>query len=376
MALTHHDSRPYAEAAANAAMGARAKMEAMIEAGRSQAVAVLAAVVNDQPHDQIVAGRALDWHPTANGVDVLIGDKPIGLHKHALGQMAQRADIPAAYVTHLMGSDWGRETLAHNLRRGYRDGRPGARFLAREVNGEIRGFLSDKFRRMDSRPIFETFASVAMGLGAVPYGGHALATKHEIKAIMPIIYEPIANEPMLVGMQLLNSDFGDGALSLRLFVHRLWCTNNATMDESMRQVHLGRRLDDGIAYSDRTYRLDTEATVSALSDTVKGLLGPEGIEKTVDRVRRANEAKIDPTKARDLLKGLTKAEQEAVIETYTSADVVAVPAGQTAWRLSNALSWVAGGVADKARTLEMERLAGDLLIRATGGAPEASPTAN
>lgn len=32
----------------------------------------------------------------------------------------------------------------------------------------------------------------------------------------------------------------------------------------MRQVHLGKRLDDSMLYSNRTYELDARATVSAL----------------------------------------------------------------------------------------------------------------
>jgi hypothetical protein len=376
MALYHHDSRRYEDAAAAAAMGARAKMEAIIAHGRTQAEGVLRQVFEDQPADSIAPAGRLDWRPTGEGVEVLIGDRPAQIHSHALGQMAQRAEIPAAYVSHLMGSEWGRDLLATNLRRGYQEGRHGARFLVREVRGEVRGFLSDRFRRIDSRPVFGAFVDAVKGIGAVPANGSALATKSEIKAILPVILEPLGpTEPMLLGLQLLNSDFGDGALTLRTFTYRLWCTNAATMEESLRQVHLGRRLDDGISYSDTTYRLDTEATVSALTDTVRGLLGPEGQAKIVATVKAAHEAGLDPRQARTMLKGLTKAETEAVIETFNAPDVTACPAGQTAWRLSNALSWVANGTEDRSRALEMERLAGDVL-RGAPGAPAAAPAAN
>ena len=37
----------------------------------------------------------------------------------------------------------------------------------------------------------------------------------------------------------------------------------------MRQVYLGRRLDDSLNYSDRTYQLDANATVSALKDVIE-----------------------------------------------------------------------------------------------------------
>jgi hypothetical protein len=374
MALYHHDGRSYQEAAEAAAMGARAKMEKIIDEGRAAAVRVLQAVRDDQPEDRIAPTKQLDWRPAGDGVEILVGDRASKIHPHALSQMAQRVGVPASYVSHLLESEWGRDTLAYNLRRGYKEGAADGRYLVREVRGEVRGFLSDRFRRIDSRPVFDAFAVAAQTIGAVPMGGHALATKNEIKAILPVIHEPIPNEPMLLGLQISNSDFGDGALSIRAFCLRLWCTNAATLEEALRQIHLGRRLDDSITYSDRTYRLDTEATVSALTDTVTTLLGPAKVAETLDVIKRASEEQIDPRKARGLLKALTKVEQEAVIETFNAPDVLAVPAGQSAYRLSNALSWVANGTEDKGRALEMERLAGELLIKGAG-APVAA-TAN
>ena len=39
----------------------------------------------------------------------------------------------------------------------------------------------------------------------------------------------------------------------------------------MRQVHLGARLPDSLALPQKTYELDTQTTVSAVSDLTKGL---------------------------------------------------------------------------------------------------------
>jgi ribosomal protein L12E/L44/L45/RPP1/RPP2 len=136
-------------------------------------------------------------------------------------------------------------------------------------------------------------------------------------------------------------------------------------------------LDDSISYSDETYQLDTRATVSALRDTVRALLGPEKIAERLGTIKAAAARQVDPRQALALLSKLTKAEQKDVIETFTTADIVAVPAGQSAYRLSNALSWVANATEDRGRALEMERLAGDLLLRGAGKAPaETSAIAN
>jgi len=42
-------------------------------------------------------------------------------------------------------------------------------------------------------------------------------------------------------------------------------------------------------------------------------------------------------------------------------DVELLPAGNTSWRLSNAVSWLAGQVEDGERRLELEKVAGQLV---------------
>jgi len=54
----------------------------------------------------------------------------------------------------------------------------------------------------------------------------------------------------------------------------------AIFAEAMRQIHLGKRLADDILYSQKTYELDTETTVSALSDIINAHLNRVGIAST------------------------------------------------------------------------------------------------
>jgi len=45
------------------------------------------------------------------------------------------------------------------------------------VSGEVRGFLSDRYRRLDSRSIIEAFATAVQQKGALPYDGYDTDTK-------------------------------------------------------------------------------------------------------------------------------------------------------------------------------------------------------
>jgi hypothetical protein len=49
----------------------------------------------------------------------------------------------------------------------------------------------------------------------------------------------IASGVLVDGLSLENSDFGNGALSVRAYLLRIWCSNLAITQEEMRQVHLG-----------------------------------------------------------------------------------------------------------------------------------------
>jgi hypothetical protein len=62
-----------------------------------------------------------------------------------------------------------------------------------------------------------------------------------------------------------------------------------------------------------------------------------------------------------LRKSLTKGEVEQVTTAFNSPDVENLPPGNTDWRLSNALSWVAGQTQDAERKLDFMKLAGAVI---------------
>ena len=82
----------------------------------------------------------------------------------------------------------------------------------------------------------------------------------------------------------------------------------------------------------------------------------------MDLIRRANDRPVDANQAREMLrKALQKHEADSVVEAYNSPDTVNMPAGNSMWRLSNAISWVAGKTEDAERKLEISKLAGQIL---------------
>ena len=337
------------------------KLNRLIEDGRQNAGQVIEHVMNHQPQDFIVKANALHFSGKG-GLRVALDNAEFGVHRFALGQIAENANLPVKFLNSLTASDWGRALIAHNLSEIFNH-RDAKRHLVRTLNGEVRGFLSDSYRRLDSRPIIEAFVTGVQGLGALPYKGLVTDTKVCIQAILPDVFEAIPGEVIAFVMSLENSDFGNGALSLRVGALRIWCDNLAIFTEDMRQIHLGRRLDENILFSQRTYELDTRTTVSALGDIINAQLNRESIQKRMELLA-VNAAKtVDPQQAMRMLRdALGVGEAQKVIDAYKSADIEMIPAGNNAWRLSNAISWVGGQEPDAEKKLELMKLAGRVLL--------------
>lgn len=361
---------------------ARQILEDKIQLGRASAAALIERINTMAPRDSIAKGSALRFgtravpevlgrqatHEQAPELVIGYGDQGARIHRHALGQLASRAGVPSAYLAEMAnGFEWQRRLAAGILNEHFHQGEGNTRFLLRNVGtpagGEVRGFLSDKFRRLDNRPLVDAFATECAKVGAVPVDGTYSDTRVSLKALVPQVYEPVPGEVIAFGVEWGNSDFGSSAHVLRAFMLRVWCLNGATMENALSQVHLGRGISDDIELSQRTYELDTRASISALRDVVVATLAPRKIEAMCAGIQHAHEEKIDWKSARTgLAKKLLKGELAAVEAAFESEDTYNLPAGQSVWRMSNALSWVAGQKdIDSDRKLDLQRLAGQMV---------------
>lgn len=362
--MYHYGQKTYAEAASDAARFARNKIEGMISSGQEKAMQVITDIQRQVPKDRVVKGSALEFG-YEGGDDLIItvpGESKEKLHRNAFGQVLSRAGVPMQFARELekRGNGWAHELMAHNLNEIYSHSED--RHLMRSYDGSLRGFLSDRYRRLDSATLVEAFAQGMQKVQAIPVEGRMFDTKVFLKALLPVVYEPVPNEIVAFGLQWENSDFGNGAHNLRAFVMRLWCTNYAIADMGIRQIHIGARLSEDVTYSQKTYELDTQATASAIQDVVQSSLSPQRVQLYLNGIKEAHEEQIDPATAiKELSKRLNKTQVQQVIDTFNTPDVENLPPGNSRWRLSNALSWIAGNMDDREAALDFEREAGRLI---------------
>lgn len=386
--MIHHDERPYQQALKEAQI----HLEESIHKKAASAVRIIETVQHTIPNDRIVSTKALRFSHTTEmvkteGVEepqpkhhIILGTKRGSkgsfeelMHKHALNQAAGRAGIPETFINRMLEKPYGGELIVENLNTIFAK-EEAERFLVRSVNEEVRGVLSDAYRRLDSRPIIEMFAKSCQEIGAVPIEGVGGDLRFALKAVLPKAYlvgtgKQGNEEALAFGIQISNSDFGCGALSLAVIWIRCFCTNTATREDLLRKRHLGRRLEDDVTYAQETYEADTKATTLALRDNIKGVLGPANIDAMVEAVNKAIDTSVEPKKfferggELEKLK-LTKGEIEKARDTYMNAGVEVLPRGDSLYRMSNALSWIAQSAETPERRLELERTAGQLLDKA------------
>lgn len=347
-----------------AAAVARENLEKQLHEGRATAEATIAHVVNTVPDDTIVAGSALTFEGNGSLKVRFDGQDDVGLrpvHRNAFNQIASRAGVPIKFANELIEADegWKHELIAHNLNEIY--GRTGKRYLSRSVEGEIRGWMSDRYARYDSRPVLDTFIAGLQQIGALPLNGTSTDTRWSLKAVLPKVYEPVPGEVLVYGLELLNSDFGNGALHVRSFMDRLWCWNLCSGEDAIRKTHLGAQLGDDIRYSQKTYALQTETQASAVGDVVQHLLSEDACEAMNATIAKAADKKVTWDQVKGRLKALRSSEQEKVKDLFEGQDTYNLPEGKSVWRLSNAVSWLATGLEDGDRKLDLERVAGKIV---------------
>lgn len=294
------------------------------------------------------------------------------LNKFVYGQLAGKLNVPASYLTKLlMGPEWQR-TLAYtilNTTNGWIDK---DNVLVRTIGNEVRGIVSDQFRRLDSEMIFQAHLGEVYRDGAQISDGFMDDTRVMVESLLPdpILMPTQYNGDVFLafGTRLATSDYGDGALELRAFVMQGVCLNGMVRESVLRQVHLGGRLQSNLALSQHTYELDSEAQASAIRDLTKNLYSSESIKNRMLEVKAASDMLIEPENeikmllaAGKLLKG--EAEEVGKILMRNRAED-GVTGESTLWKFTQGLTAYSNqeGIAER-RRMELQEIAGELFNR-------------
>ena len=302
--------------------------------------------------------------------DNVFEEHHFSLHDNAVGQLATKMGIPTRYLKDLAsGKEWQRG-LASQILNQHCENTERSRMLVRCVGNEVRGVLSDSYRRLNSLDILMAFVKEATEKGAVVADALYTDTKMFVETLLPMPIEiPTVKNGTVVlfaGARFSTSDFGDGALDMRAFLLNGACLNGMVRESMMRQIHLGAKLPDSLALSEETYRLDTATSVSAVRDLTRGLYSKENIMAKAIEIQKAADIDVDFQKEiTRLVKGgsMLKSEGEEVekILMRNNPDD-GVTGGSSLWKLTQAITAHAREV-EPLRARELQEISGALIDR-------------
>ena len=297
-------------------------------------------------------------------------DGQFSLHDNAIGQLAERMGIPQRYLRGLAsGEPWAIALAAHLLNQ-HSDWTQRSRVLVRTVGQQVRGVLSDSYRRLNSVEILTAFVQEAAGQGAVISDAYMNDTKVWAETILPTPIEiPTVKNGIVTifaGARFSTSDYGDGAVDMRAFLLNGACLNGMVRESVMKQVHLGSKLPDNLQLSNKTYELDTKTTVSAVKDLTKGLFSKDNLMQKAIEIQVASEIDVDfdhELKRLTSSGGLLKQESKEVEKILMRNDPEdGVQGGATLWKLTQAITAHARELTPE-RSRELHELSGQLMNR-------------
>ena len=319
-----------------------------------------------QPTDSFIEVEEISSQPLTMNMP----DGQFSLHDNAIGQLAERMGIPQRYLRSLAsGEPWAIALAAHLLNQ-HSDWTQRSRVLVRTVGQQVRGVLSDSYRRLNSVEILTAFVQEAAGQGAVISDAYMNDTKVWAETILPTPIEiPTVKNGIVTifaGARFSTSDYGDGAVDMRAFLLNGACLNGMVRESVMKQVHLGSKLPDNLKLSNKTYELDTKTTVSAVKDLTKGLFSKDNLMQKAVEIQGASEIDVDfehELKRLTSNGGLLKQESKEVEKILMRNDPNdGVQGGATLWKLTQAITAHARELTPE-RSRELHELSGQLMNR-------------
>ncbi len=299
------------------------------------------------------------------------------LTRHGGAQVAEKAGIPTLYFHKML--DAGKTDLAAQNVNGWFNTQEDNR-LVRIADGQVRAVLSDRYRQLDNYDLAMQVMDKAKNHGAIFQDCQLTDTRMYLKLTVPGQMEDLkaqatpgsheridlnADDPVIPGLIVSNSEVGAGAFRVEPFVYRLMCKNGLIGTDTLYKVHLGGRMDIGqTIYKDDTLRTMDQALWSQVRDIIEATFDKTLLHKQIENLRRADKLPIkEPQEAIDaVVKDLALSEEkEKDLLRYFAKESTN---GETVFSLVNGITRLAQDSKNYDDRIEIERYAGAKLEKA------------
>ena len=246
-----------------------------------------------------------------------------GISENAHRQIAGRLNIPWKFYSRLLRDH--RDLVLMQVNALF-EREPETRLL-RVLDGDVRAFLSNRYRALDNAEVLEqtlpaivngdiettllssnvgenkmhlkvlfTGDDLAIDLGATPHGQRDngwMSGNTDMNAQHEVIARRDAGRDIVrPGFVLSNSETGHGALNVKGFLFRGYCLNGCvwgTEDAfAFSRNHVGGKLTEGQdfeIFTDETKRKQDEVIIAEVSDAMKTMVNPDRVRAMGERLR-------------------------------------------------------------------------------------------
>lgn len=247
------------------------------------------------------------------GVESLYGFTTTGRN-----QLADAAGIPRQFFN-LLAADKRHKAELGRLSTHLLHADPATR-LIRTLDGKVRAVLSNSYRALDNADLFFLAADEFQKAGAEIWEGRLSDDSFRLYAVAPGIsgevHDDVRHNPNwspgvhwsadekgggdrhVAAVQISNSETGGGALRVRPATLRLVCANWNVWDQSLTQIHLGKKQEEQGWLSADTKRLEDRVIWSKVRDVIQTAFDPKKFEKIIAELNGAKAEEVaDPVKA-------------------------------------------------------------------------------
>ena len=276
-------------------------------------------------------------------------------------QIAAHLGIPQKFYDRLQERHPG--LLDHNVNTLF--GEAPSRRLVRTLDGHIRAFLSDRYRRIDNWDVAQAILPVLADMKVDFPSCEVTERRMYVKALFPqTTKEVFPGDPVQAGICITNSEVGLGAFSVSVLVHRVICSNGMISEAALRRTHIGGRIGEGDdeayeLFRDETLQADDRALVLKMQDVVRAAVTDETFEKIVNRLREArNEKVVNPVRAVEVLAnnhGFTENEKNGVLRFLVEGGDL------SRYGMVQAVTRASQDIEDYDRATDFEKLGGQIL---------------
>ncbi len=318
--------------------------------------------------DFLADTRSLEMETDSYGstLQLSLDNKPLSftVGETAHQQIAARLNIPFRYYKKMQ--EEAPELLDRNVNTWF--GKNPERRMIRVLDGNVRAFLSDRYRRLDNLELCTAVLPVIQEMSGAQIESCEVTPTHlYIKVVNRRLKAEVrVGDVVQAGFVVSNSEVGLGSVRVEPLVFRLACKNGLICKDLVKKkYHVGRQVntsDDSAyeLYSEQTLAQDDKTFFLKVQDIVRSAVDEAKFALTVDKLREATQIplKHNPVKAVELLADkfqLTENERGDILrQLFMGAD-------NSRYGLVNAVTAASKIAKTYERATDLERIGGEIL---------------